>query len=312
MFKSIVVRFSKLMFVPFNLILKYNYFVRVYNLIYNYSPHFLVKLFVRFVDFPRVNITWNVMLFNKKNVITPIKIDDQLTYEFAMSYRWHSRGLAKIESLLNDHYSIDIPWIDIGANMGLRSLYALSISRPVFMFEPNTDLKKYIEERCIINSFGNYEIFEIGVSNQKGEATFYIDETTYNSSLENKVAGALKVDRRVQVQVDKLDSIMAGKIDGVSTFCMKIDVEGHEYAVLSGALDLIRKYSPTMIIEINEKGDHFVSIVKLLSELNYQIFEVGYFGIGRYSRCVDIMTVNNFKYNDFLFTTDIQLIEKLK
>lgn len=79
-----------------------------YNHVYEASPHFIVKLFIRFIELPNYNFIWKITLLNKKVVKTYVKSNDRLSKEFALSYKWHSRGLKHIESMINNFYNKDI------------------------------------------------------------------------------------------------------------------------------------------------------------------------------------------------------------
>ena len=59
---------------------------------------------------------------------------------------------------------------------------------------------------------------------------------------------------------------------------MKLDVEGHEGAVLKGAEPFLRQHLPTLILfESHDDGDPFWSrsSVRVLGRLGYDIYEVG-------------------------------------
>jgi hypothetical protein len=62
------------------------------------------------------------------------------------AYQWFDRSLRRIESELFNRLPATARLFDVGANMGLRSLYAMSQRRPVTMFEPNIELRGFTEE----------------------------------------------------------------------------------------------------------------------------------------------------------------------
>jgi len=310
--KRIVIYLLIPLFSIISKLIKVRIILNVFNRVFEGSPHFLVKLFVRFIELPNQNFIWNVKLLNNKIVKTPVSCNDRLTKEFALSYKWHSRGLKHIESFINDFYNKEIYWVDVGANMGLRSLYALSINRPVIFIEPNSKLIKYIEVRCELNCFKNYTILNYGASDFSGESLFFIDETSYNSTLEKSVSNNISLLRQVKIKVDTLDNLLSESLNNQTTFCMKIDVEGHEKNVIKGSIQLIKNFSPTMIIEINEKGDHLNEMINLLNDFNYQVYEVGYFKKNTFLKRVSLSNSDQIRFNDFLFVRDTELISKLK
>jgi FkbM family methyltransferase len=54
--------------------------------------------------------------------------------------------------------------------------------------------------------------------------------------------------RAIDVPMDRLDSVYGGDVGFI-----KIDVEGHEQAVLDGAVETIRRCRPRLLVEIDER-----------------------------------------------------------
>jgi len=57
---------------------------------------------------------------------------------------------------------------------------------------------------------------------------------------------------------------------------MKIDVDGHEYSVLKGAVKTLAKFQPILVMEMspyihNEKGHEFGALVGILQDAGYSI-----------------------------------------
>jgi len=64
----------------------------------------------------------------------------------------------------------------------------------------------------------------------------------------------------------KLDNFKFDKkVSGI-----KIDTEGHEFYVLEGAINIIEKYTPDIILEINENS--FNKCINLLKKFNYNFY----------------------------------------
>ncbi|MCG8699020.1 MAG: FkbM family methyltransferase [Bacteroidales bacterium] len=279
--------------------------LRLYNYIFEKSPHAIVNFFVKFVPFPYNDFTWKIKLLNSHTVQSHIDRSNLKTIQFAFSYKWHSPSINKIEHILNQYYPPETPWIDIGANLGLRSLIALSANRPTYFIEPNNELNQLNKDRCELNNFDNYHFLEYGASDQKGEVEFFIDKSSYCSTIEGHLLNNDVVSKKYTIQVDSLDNLFRKELQVFKSAYVKIDVEGHELKTLEGAKEFIEKVQPTLLVEVNTKGDHFNSFYSQVTGLNYEVFEVGSFKKNKILKKINGQNSdeNSIKHNDFLLVT---------
>jgi FkbM family methyltransferase len=288
---------------------------KTYNSVFEGSSVWLVRLMVRYINLPPKDNQWIITLLNGKKVRTKIYAANLKTAQFALSYKWHSPSLNFTEKLLNSYYAKEIPWLDVGSNLGIRSLLALSEKRPVYFFEPNSELNRLNIERCRLNEFNNYSVFEIGVSDKTQLVEFKIDKTSYNSTLEADLLSENSIDHTETIKTDTLDNIYRNNFNTIKTACIKIDVEGHELNVIQGARSLISSLSPTMIIEVNKRDHHFQKFAQMIKEFGYTLFEIGDFGRRTYYREIDIwQPINDYDIvsNDFLTLKDSALINIIR
>lgn len=297
-------------------LLYYNVFFKFYNFIYEHSSWFIIRLFVKFIELPDKDNQWSVFLPNEKKVITKIVQGNLKTRQFALSYKWHSPSINFTEEIVNNYYTNDIPWIDIGANLGLRSLLPLSEKRPVYFIEPNDELNKINRERCQLNGFSKYTFLTFGASDKAGEIEFFIDESSYCSSIEQSNLKENSIEKIETIKIETIDCLFAEQINIWKTAYIKIDVEGHELKVLEGAKRFISKLAPTMIIEVSEKGSHFLAFFEKMQKFGYTIYEIRRFSSNRFFRKVNAqsdISENPIKSNDFLCVKNpdlINIIEK--
>jgi len=181
--------------------------------------------------------------------------------------------IALTESLAADDYAIDV-----GANKG-SYLWALSRAVPkgrVFAFEPQPVLVDYLNQACKVAGLQNIQIENLGISDKSGVLQLAIPGSGSSSpgaSFEHAVA-AREDCRTIDVHVSTLDAYflkMPNKIGAI-----KIDVEGHELAVLKGGAELIKKHRPVVVCESEQR--HITTgsvsdIFEFFNRLNYQ----GYF-----------------------------------
>lgn len=161
--------------------------------------------------------------------------------------------------------------LDIGANVGYTSLVlALSVGPKghVCAFEPNPYILPTLHAN--LNEWGSLRIAPVtvntnAISDRDGEATLgFPSEYVRNeglASLESTKGG-------VAVTVKKLDSLDINRV-GI----MKIDVEGHESAVISGATQLL-KSGEVRDIFFEEHEEYPARSHQCLLHHKYSIFRV--------------------------------------
>ena len=140
--------------------------------------------------------------------------------------------------------------VDVGANVGH---YALRLSRlvsRVHAFEPHPRLS-YVLSRSMP---ANVVVRNEAVSDQMGTAVLIVPfferpvEGMASIASENRVYSAARGLTRIRISSTTLDSLADNNVGFV-----KIDVEGHETSVLSGATELIRRQQPTFLVEVEER-----------------------------------------------------------
>lgn len=138
---------------------------------------------------------------------------------------------------------------DVGANVGYYALLARDLGAKVHAFEPNPDVRALLERTLAWNDVG-VTLDSRAVSRSSGQnLPFYISEpgNTGMSSLERPT------DRQVDAQTITLDDYIADT--GVSPDIVKLDVEGHQRAVLEGAAKLLSSRQCSFIVETETQSD---------------------------------------------------------
>jgi len=131
---------------------------------------------------------------------------------------------------------------DIGAHVGFYTLLASEIVGPrgkVIAFEPLPQNLHYLNRHLSINKCDNVKVIEAAVAEESGTA-FFTEGTS--SSM-----GYLSLAGNIEVKKVALDELMFnGKI--LPPEYLKIDVEGAELMVLSGAKSVLTQYHPTIFL----------------------------------------------------------------
>ncbi len=171
--------------------------------------------------------------------------------------------------------------IDIGCHKG-GYLYWLrkGVGRRgrVFAFEPQPKLFRYLRET--VGSSPNIVLENKGLSSAPGVLDFNIPVTKSGSSPGARI-GSFSGDEpfeTIKIDVVTLDEYFLKK--NVAPALLKIDVEGHEKAVLEGGLELLKKHRPKILMECEARhlnGTPVFEVFQLLLDIGYQgcFFENG-------------------------------------
>jgi FkbM family methyltransferase len=168
-------------------------------------------------------------------------------------------------------------FLDIGANMGVYSLYAAGIvgSRgAVHAFEPQRGLATALERSARLNHFEQLHVHAVALSDRTGEMPLYVPDGEMQ-------AASLSPDERLAASVglvplrgcaEYLEGLALGAVR-----LIKLDVEGHEEQVLRGGLRFLEVTRPPVIVfESHDDGVPFRErpAVSLLAGLEYRFFEL--------------------------------------
>ncbi len=170
----------------------------------------------------------------------------RLSLELRLLRNRHFEPEMKLMRLFtNDRESV----VDVGANAGHYSYFLAKSARSVFAFEPNVTLIPALE-RLLPD---NVTLYPIGLSDKSGFAVLRFDpgNTGIGTVAENNTLQDNPGIRSIvtaEVSLERLDAII-----DVPVSLVKIDVEGHEEAVLAGASGVIDRDQPTFLIEIEER-----------------------------------------------------------
>jgi len=157
---------------------------------------------------------------------------------------------------------------DIGANAGFYTLLASVLVGPqgrVFAFEPDPRNLRYLKEHLRINGIKNVSVIEAAVADCAGVAHF--------DAGPNLSTGRLAADGCLTVRTVSLDEMMRrGELPPPD--CMKIDVEGGEMLVLTGARVLLGNRRPILFLATHGPGLHH-QCCELLASFGYHLRPIG-------------------------------------
>jgi FkbM family methyltransferase len=167
----------------------------------------------------------------------------------ALRARWRDQA-AEIAALVGGIRPGDTA-VDVGANKGSYLPWLSRAAGPgrVVAFEPQPELAAYLARACRAAGLANVTVEAAGVSEASGTLTLHVPgegRPSPGASFAPAVA-ALSPGRDMAVRVVSLDEYFRGEPRRIAA--IKVDVEGHELAVLRGAGALIEKHAPLVVFE---------------------------------------------------------------
>jgi FkbM family methyltransferase len=170
----------------------------------------------------------------------------------------------------------DVFW-DVGANIGAISLVAAGLCHRVVAFEPDVRSLKRLRQNIAGNRLTTVEIVAGALGVEAGMATLY-QAAVSNTGMTSLIRGQSDVVGEQTVRVFRADDFVAARPE-LSPTVMKVDVEGAEHLVLSGAKALLRSGRlRALIFEDRRDGDAGPAnhaVVERLLEADYRIEPFG-------------------------------------
>ncbi len=174
--------------------------------------------------------------------------------------------------------------LDVGAHIGYHALSfaALYPRRRVFAFEPNPANCERLQHNLDLNASpaARVRLFPVALSDHDGRTGFNastnVDDQTSSGGYLQGIAPPL--DDSVYQRSGFVGSTVAvRRLDGVvlehgwgPVALIKIDVEGAEQLVLTGALELLRRDRPLLFIEVHSVAC-MLAVCNILQPLGYAV-----------------------------------------
>ncbi len=147
-------------------------------------------------------------------------------------------------------------FLDLGANIGLFSIYVAKMMPRVrcFAFEPSPELAQCIRKTALKSPFPQITVIESCLSDQEGRVDLFLhSRSSGGNSIIPANISSVETSRSIQVRAERLDSwVKRNALDRLDV--IKMDVQGAEDLVLLGAQEVLSKFKPTLLIEIDHRG----------------------------------------------------------
>ena len=192
--------------------------------------------------------------------------------------------------------------LDIGANTGLYSIISRKINpdAKIYAFEPYIINLNRLKKNLLLNKIQDVVIVEKALGNAEREIEFAVpskdqicDVLSADLEFSNTFYRKWVDYKAVKVPQTTLDTFLSR--ENISRLdLIKIDVENYETFVLQGALKLLARFSPIILVEIFVDQDKINFYEKHLMPLGYNCYSILKEGIIRTSSLIENSDCRNF------------------
>lgn len=177
----------------------------------------------------------------------------------------------------------DLESVDVGVYRGVYSYKMSQISKHVHAFEANPLIYPYLKKN-LKKIIKNITLYNIAASSNEGEANLRIPKRFNTKNKDNyeelyrlgasTIHGKNELNKSdyisKKIKKNKLDNLLKNRKIGF----IKIDVEGHEKNVIIGSSEIIKKYKPTLLVEIEERHtkEKVINIINFINSYGYKSY----------------------------------------
>ena len=171
-------------------------------------------------------------------------------------------------------------FVDCGCNYGFYSIYTASLSEKneILSIEASKKTLEELIKNLNLNNLKNINFFNNAVSSVVGENVLYYESINdWESSQTHK---NFKISSELTVDSITIDSLLKEYFLDDYNLVIKLDIEGNEINAIKGALEVIKKSHPLIIIEFSkytfENLDNIDYLKNFLIKYDYSIFDTNY------------------------------------
>ncbi|HXP20124.1 MAG TPA: FkbM family methyltransferase [Streptosporangiaceae bacterium] len=209
------------------------------------------------------------------------KFGDQFDVDLSSFLEWQLWAFGSYEEHVAEVFEYLIGpadrCIDVGANIGIHTIRLARLVGPrgsVIALEPDPELARRNSDNLLLNRLENVRLIQAAASERSGGSAVLFRPGAHdlNKARASLLPHAYLTGSAVTVPTLRLDDVSDGPVA-----LIKIDVEGHEAAVVAGAVRTIEAYSPAIIFEydpelLNDRSD---SPFCRLRDSGYRLFSFG-------------------------------------
>jgi FkbM family methyltransferase len=162
--------------------------------------------------------------------------------------------------------------VDVGANVGLYSLFGARLGMEVVAVEPHPENLQLLYRNLVENGVKSVEVFPMALSDAAGVLNLFGGR---QSASVIHGWGGIRSNYSVHCAANTLDNLLAGRFTG-QKLLIKIDVEGHEFSVLSGAEQTLKRDPAPLWFLEHGLTENFDQLNPHFGELFHAFWSKGY------------------------------------
>ena len=213
--------------------------------------------------YPLFSLNWKIARYLTRprkveidNIEFTIPCENWITH-----FRWYLFKIKEpeVRRYIKDNILDKDVFFDIGANIGVFSVYAAKLHKniSVYCFEPEYSNVHLLKNNILANNIDKQvSIFSIGISNETGLSKLHLSDNAPGAAVHTESQNNIKMTDEGYRVIGK-EGIMTITLDefceksGIVPNCLKIDTDGNELKILTGAVKIL-KHSEfrSMIIEM--------------------------------------------------------------
>jgi FkbM family methyltransferase len=160
--------------------------------------------------------------------------------------------------------------VDVGASVGLFTLSLADKIDRAILFEPNATAAERAKSNMVRNHL-DFEVHAVALSDEMGEL-FFEDRGGVDSTNRTLTDPQMTSFPTRKVRRTTLDSFLKERVDSIENIALvKIDVEGHENAVLRGMQRTLTTLRPQIVMFEYLQRTDFSETQELLNTAGYTI-----------------------------------------
>lgn len=191
--------------------------------------------------------------------------------------------------------------LDVGSNIGYYAMIESKLvgnTGKVIAVEPSPISFPLLKSNLNSQNNQNFEVHNFAIGMENGKQEFIVSTKSNLSKIKTKYDKVHSNDKIIQVQVKTLDSF-ADKEKRID--CIRMDVEGHELKVILGSKKILRKFKPTLMIEVHKMYLGVNGTRRFFDELSNLGYEIKYFIPRIYDSPIGrVSDIKNLKIKDVL------------
>lgn len=195
---------------------------------------------------------------------------------------------------------------DIGANTGLYSIVS-KLSNPrarVVAFEPYGPNIERLQRNADLNGLKDQiEVVQLAVGDENNKTDFAIpgdggisDVLSADIDFTEQFSENEGDYKTVQVRQMTLDAYVA-QMESPGVELMKIDVENYELSVFKGALQVLKKFRPVILVELFVDRERIEFFRDQLQPIGYHCYLIGKKGLFRTDELVENADCRNYLFS---------------